>query len=64
MALTELEDRGLVGWHKEANRYDLHPVTRSIVWQSLSESARHEIFEELHRYFETVHALIGRMFDD
>jgi len=54
MALTELEDRGLVGWHKEANRYDLHPVTRSIVWQSLSESARHEIFEELHRYFETV----------
>ena len=23
--LTELEDRGLVGWDKRANRYDLHP---------------------------------------
>src|SRR5205085_5281935 len=24
--LTELEDRGLVGWDKRANRYDLHPI--------------------------------------
>src|SRR5205085_5475577 len=25
-ALAELEDRGLVGWDKRANRYDLHPI--------------------------------------
>jgi hypothetical protein len=26
IVLTELEDRGLVGWDKAANRYDLHPI--------------------------------------
>ena len=31
-ALTELEDRGLVGWDKKANRYDLHPIVRAVVW--------------------------------
>ena len=33
--LTELEDRGLVGWDKAANRYDLHPIVRGVVWQAL-----------------------------
>jgi len=31
--LTELEDRGLVGWDKSANRYDLHPIVRGVVWK-------------------------------
>src|SRR6185436_18139306 len=26
LILTELEDRGLVGWDKQSNRYDLHPI--------------------------------------
>ena len=26
VALTELEDRGLLGWDRRANRYDLHPI--------------------------------------
>jgi hypothetical protein len=30
-ALTELEDRGLVGWDRRANRYDLHPIVRGVV---------------------------------
>jgi len=30
--LVELEDRGLVGWDKRANRYDLHPIVRGVVW--------------------------------
>ena len=28
--LTELEDRGLVGWDRRANRYDLHPIVRCL----------------------------------
>jgi len=31
-ALTDLEDRGLLGWDKRANRYDLHPIVRNVVW--------------------------------
>ncbi len=29
-ALTELEDRGLIGWDREANRYDAHPIVRAV----------------------------------
>jgi hypothetical protein len=32
--LAELEDRGLVGWDKRANRYDLHPIVRGVVKNS------------------------------
>lgn len=31
-ALTSLEDRGLLGWDRKANRYDLHPIVRGVVW--------------------------------
>ncbi|MHB8271969.1 DUF4062 domain-containing protein [Bradyrhizobium sp.] len=30
-SLTELEDRGLIGWDREANRYDVHPIVRGVV---------------------------------
>ena len=32
-ALTELEDRGLIGWDRAANRYDAHPIVRGVAWQ-------------------------------
>src|SRR5262245_44664724 len=50
--LTELEDRGLVGWDKAANRYDLHPIVRGVVWQALNAHARRDIYGALHRYFD------------
>jgi hypothetical protein len=53
-ALTELEDRGLVGWDKESNRYDLHPIARGVVWHTLSADARHDIFQQMHSYFESL----------
>lgn len=28
LSLTALEDRGLLGWDRRANRYDLHPIVR------------------------------------
>ena len=54
--LTELEDRGLVGWDKAANRYDLHPIVRSVVWQALDARARRDIYGALHRYFDAAPA--------
>jgi tetratricopeptide (TPR) repeat protein len=50
--LTELEDRGLVGWDKAANRYDLHPIVRGVVWQALDARARRDIYGALHSYFD------------
>ena len=52
--LTELEDRGLVGWDKRANRYDLHPIVRSVVWNGLPENERNGVFISMRKYFEAV----------
>lgn len=48
IALTELEDRGVIGWDREANRYDLHPVTRGIIWNSLNKHDQHTLYKRLH----------------
>ncbi|MDT5272856.1 MAG: hypothetical protein QOH49_5042 [Acidobacteriota bacterium] len=52
--LTELEDRGLVGWDKRANRYDLHPLMRGVVWSGLGDDARRGVYTSLHAHFEAV----------
>ncbi|MEA2881541.1 MAG: hypothetical protein QOH32_797 [Bradyrhizobium sp.] len=51
-ALTELEDRGLIGWDREANRYDAHPIVRSVVWQTMGAKDQHAIYTALEAYFE------------
>jgi hypothetical protein len=51
-ALADLEDRGLLGWDKRANRYDLHPIVRSVVWGGLDEATRHSVYGALHAHFE------------
>lgn len=52
--LTELEDRGLLGWDKHANRYDLHPIVRGVVWSGLGEDARRGVYTSLHAHFEAL----------
>lgn len=52
--LNELEDRGLLGWDKRANRYDLHPIVRGVVWLDLGDDARRVVYTSLHAYFEAV----------
>jgi tetratricopeptide (TPR) repeat protein len=52
--LTELEDRGLVGWDKRANRYDLHPLVRGVVWSGLSDDDQRGVYTSLHAHFEAV----------
>jgi tetratricopeptide (TPR) repeat protein len=53
-ALKELEDRGLVGWDKRANRYDLHPLVRGVVWSGLPTEMRNGVFTSLQSHFEAV----------
>ena len=51
-ALAELDERGLVGWDRLANRYDLHPIVRGIVWSSAAEGDRQAIAEQMRSHFE------------
>ncbi|MBC7910172.1 MAG: hypothetical protein H7Y30_06710, partial [Pyrinomonadaceae bacterium] len=53
-ALTELEDRGLLGWDKRANRYDLHPIVRGVVWSGLRNSTRRDVYTSLHEHFNAL----------
>jgi tetratricopeptide (TPR) repeat protein len=52
--LTELEDRGLVGWDKRANRYDLHPLVRGVVWSGLGDDTRRGVYASLHAHFDAL----------
>jgi tetratricopeptide (TPR) repeat protein len=52
--LTELEDRGLIGWDKRANRYDLHPIVRGVVWSGLGDDTRQGVYASLHAHFEAL----------
>jgi tetratricopeptide (TPR) repeat protein len=54
IALVELEDRGLLGWDKRGNRYDLHPIVRGVVWSSLTEDMRRDVYATLHAHFQAV----------
>src|ERR1041385_318487 len=53
-ALKELEDRGLLGWDKRANRYDLHPIVRGVVWSGLANEVRNDVFTSLQVHFDSV----------
>ncbi|HKG21478.1 MAG TPA: DUF4062 domain-containing protein [Blastocatellia bacterium] len=52
--LTELEDRGLIGWDKRANRYDLHPIVRSVVWSGLGDDTRRGVYTSMRVHFEAL----------
>ena len=49
--LNELDDRGLIGWDKRANRYDLHPIVRGVVWGKLTEDTRRGVYSNLQGHF-------------
>jgi hypothetical protein len=54
VTLKELEDRGLLGWDKRANRYDLHPIVRGVVWNVLSDDTRNGVFSSLRVHFDSL----------
>ena len=53
-ALTELEDRGLIGWDRRANRYDSHPVVRGIAWAGLGGDTKQNIYINLEAHFRSL----------
>jgi hypothetical protein len=44
-ALTVLEDRGLLGWDRRANRYDLHPIVRGVIWSGIDDNIRADVYD-------------------
>ena len=52
--LSDLENRGLIGWDKRTNRYDLHPIVRRVVWNGLGNDTRQNVLTSLQAHFETV----------
>ncbi|MBE2271557.1 MAG: DUF4062 domain-containing protein, partial [Anaerolinea sp.] len=48
-ALTELEDRGLLQWDRDADTYDLHPVVRGYSFSKLE--GREETFGRIYDHF-------------
>jgi tetratricopeptide (TPR) repeat protein len=51
-ALAELEDRGLIGWDRGANRYDAHPIVRGVVWQLTDAKDKLAVYTALEAHFE------------
>lgn len=56
-ALTSLDDRGLLGWEKRSNRYDLHPIVRGVSWSALNDDTKQKVYESLERHFDALPAL-------
>jgi tetratricopeptide (TPR) repeat protein len=52
--LAQLEDRGLLGWDRRTNRYDLHPIVRGVVWRDLDDLARKAVYGRLEQHFSSV----------
>lgn len=53
-ALATLEDRGLLGWDRQANRYDLHPIVRGVTWSGLDDQTRRSIYKTLNVHFASL----------
>jgi tetratricopeptide (TPR) repeat protein len=50
-ALGELEDRGLLGWDRGRNLYDLHPIVRGVAWNATMGDGREALLEKLRGHF-------------
>src|SRR6266699_3395191 len=57
--LADLEDRGLLGWDRRANRYDLHPIVRGVTWSGLGNQDKQGIYKTLSTHFESLPMIEG-----
>jgi hypothetical protein len=53
-ALSDLEDRGLLQWDREANRYDLHPVVRAYAFERLEDPDRTRAYNAIGDHFASL----------
>jgi len=51
-ALQDLEDRGLLGWDRDANRYEMHPVVRGVMWSVVAPEEKRSTFLEIQTYID------------
>ena len=58
--LTDLEDRGLLGWDRGANRYDLHPVVREVVWNNVDDVRRQALYGQVEQAFSSTPAVSAK----
>jgi len=49
--LDRLEDRGLLQWDRQTNRYDLHPVVRAYAFERLSADRRAQVYGRIRDHF-------------
>jgi len=47
-----LEDYGLIGWDREANRYDAHPIVRSVAWGMATNWEKDSIYTSFLDYLD------------
>lgn len=52
--LSELEDRGLLQWDRNVNRFDLHPVVRSYALEQLRDDERKQTYNIIVIYFQAL----------
>ncbi len=53
-ALTELEERGLLQWDRDHDRYDLHPVVRGYAFDRLEEGEKRQTYDRIRGHFESL----------
>jgi tetratricopeptide (TPR) repeat protein len=51
--LSALEERGVLGWDRAGNRYDLHPVVRGATWHALGPVGRRLVTRVAKKHLET-----------
>jgi hypothetical protein len=54
--LTELEDRGLIGWDRKSNRYDIHPIVRGVAHNLIDPERKRQTYQRFTELFESIPA--------
>lgn len=56
--LSTLEDRGLIGWDRANNAYEMHPLIRGATLNSLDENTRRGVYQTLEQHFQAMPRLL------
>jgi len=52
--LSDLENRGLLQWDRENDRYDLHPVVRGYAFELLEDNDKKTTYKQIKNHFESL----------
>lgn len=54
VALSDLENRGLLQWDRHSDTYDLHPVVRGYAFDQIEQPEKMQTYERLRDHFESL----------